>query len=470
MTATHYPIASRSSSGLLNPVFSGLQLRALRTALGFGLMFFLGLGLIVAQLHSMVAAEDMQSMLAVAGVKTGLWILAVWTFAAVALAVGLMLAFIRRHVSGPAAELSRVHEAIARGDLSAAYTPLVSNAVVDRLTQSSMTMLAQLRSITGNMQTSAEENSLLASQIRLASESVASAAREGAVTSSVLSQDAVAREQAITQLSGEADRLAALSTTMREAALDGLKRDKALRVLAQENRARLERTTGALEALTSDALGSAQAIEELSTAVDEIRAFLILVQKISRQSKILALNAAMEAARAGEHGHGFAVVATEVRRLASSSAEAANRTTSLVEEMLERVSRSRESTARTVATVEQVLEATREGKLSLAKVEEETMEGEGLSSRIQGTALESSELVAAMTEKFTNLARGTGAFARAISSVATSSEDHSRQIGEIASAATALQETSKRISQLVGGFRLDKQQDLTATAKLRAVR
>ena len=449
-------MAPRTASGLLSPVFSGLQLRALRTALGFALMFFLGLVVIVAQLYGMVTDGGAESLLSSAGVRAALWILALWIFSAVVLAIGMMLAFIRRHVSGPAAELSRVHEAVARGDLSAAYTPLVSNAVVDRLTESSMTMLNQLRAITGNMQSSAEENSLLASQIRLASESVASAAREGAVTSSALSQEAVAREQAITQLSAEADRLAALSTTMREVALDGLKRDRSLRILAQENRARLEKTAGALEALTSDALGSAQAIEELSAAVDEIRAFLILVQKISRQSKILALNAAMEAARAGEHGHGFAVVATEVRRLASSSAEAANRTTSLVEEMLERVKRSRESTARTVTTVEEVLEATREGKVSLAKVEEGTLEGEELSSRIQGTALESSELVAAMTEKFSTLARGTAAFARAINHVAISSEDHSRQISDIAHAASQLQETSQRISQLVGGFRLEK--------------
>ena len=455
MTATHYPIAPRSASGLLNPVFSRLQLRALRTALSWGTMFFLGLGLITMQVYSMLPPEVVSSLLDVAGVRTGLAILAVWIVGAVVLTTTLMLVFIRRHVSGPAAELSRVHEAIARGELGATYRPATRNAVVDRLTQSTMTMLSQLRAVTGDMQSSAEENSLLASQIRLASESVASAAREGAVTSTALSHDAVAREQAITELSAEAERLTELSTTMREVALDGLKRDKTLHVLAQENSARLERTAGALEALTSDALGSAQAIEELSAAVDEIRAFLTLVQKISRQSKILALNAAMEAARAGEHGHGFAVVAAEVRRLAAGSAEAASRTTSLVEKMLERVRRSRETTARTVATVEQVLVATREGRASLARVEEGTLEGESLSTRIQGTALESSELVAAMTEKLGSLAKGTGAFARAMNHVATSNEDQNRQISEIAEAATALQDTSKRISQLVGSFRLE---------------
>ncbi len=456
MTATPFPIASRAASGLLNPVFSSLQLRALREAFAFGTVFFLGLGLIVAQLYTMLPPELRNAVLAVAGMKTGLWIAVAWLVAALITTAAMMLAFLRRHVSGPAAELALMHEAVGRGDLSTGFKPGVNNGVVDRLTQSTMTMLTQLRAVTGNMQSSAEENSLLASQIRLASESVASAAREGATTSSALSHDAAAREQTIVELSAEADHLVLLSNTLREVAQDGLKRDRALRVLAQENRERLDNTAGALAALNVDALGSAQAIEELSTAVDEIRAFLMLVQKISRQSKILALNAAMEAARAGEHGHGFAVVATEVRRLASSSADAANRTTSLVEEMLERVSRSRESTARTVATVEQVLQATKDGQRSLSKVEEGTLEGEDLSSKIQRTALESSALVTSMTRKFSGLASGTGAFARAMNHAAASNEDHSKQLNQIAEAAGSLQDTSKRISQLVGGFRLEQ--------------
>jgi methyl-accepting chemotaxis protein len=457
MTATPFPIAPRSASGLLNPVFSSLQLRALRTAFAFGTVFFLGLGLIVTQIYSLLPADMRGAILEVAGVRTALLIAALWLVCALITTAGLMLAFIRRHVSGPAAELARMHEAVGRGDLSTHYKPAVSNSVVDRLTQSTMLMLNQLRAVTGNMQSSAEENSLLASQIRLASESVATKAREGATTSSALSQDAVAREETITQLSADADRLVVLASTLREVAQEGLKRDRALRVLARENRTRLDTSAGALNALTADALTSAEAIEELSSAVDEIRAFLMLVQKISRQSKILALNAAMEAARAGEHGHGFAVVATEVRRLAASSAEAANRTTSLVEEMLDRVARSRESTARTVSTVEQVLDATEEGRRSLAKVEEGALEGEELGSKIQQTAMESSDLVSAMTRKFSGLAQGTGAFARAMNNVAASNEDHSKQLHEIALASTSLQETSQRISSLVGSFKLETQ-------------
>lgn len=456
MTATHLPIPSRASAGLLKPVFSSLQLRALRMAFAFGTVFFLGLALILAQMYQLMPAAVRTQALSEPGVRTALWIAALWLLAALVTTAVMMLAFLRRHVTNPAAELALMHEAVGRGDLSATYKPSAANAVVDRLTQSSITMLAQLRGVTGDMRGSAEENSMLASRIRLASQSIASSARESANTSNALSQDAAAREQTIVELSGEANRLASLSTTLREVAQDGLKRDKALRTLAHDNRARLEKASEALESLTADALGSAAAIEELSSAVDEIRAFLILVQKISRQSKILALNAAMEAARAGEHGHGFAVVATEVRRLASTSADAASRTTALVEAMLERVSKSRDSTARTVTTVEQVLETTREGRRSLAKVEEGTLEGEDLSTRMQQSVIESSDLVAAMAKRLNGLVHGTGAFSRAMSNIAASSEEQSRKIEEIAEAAKGLSEGSKRISQLVGTFRTER--------------
>jgi methyl-accepting chemotaxis protein len=180
----------------------------------------------------------------------------------------------------------------------------------------------------------------------------------------------------------------------------------------------------------------------------------VLVQKISRQSKLLALNAAMEAARAGEHGHGFAVVATEVRRLASSSAEAAERTTSLVQEMLDSIKHSRESTAQTVATVEQVLQSTVAARASLARVEEGTVEGEDLSGRMAAAVRDSGELISGMTQRLSTLAQGTSAFARAIDHVAIIGEEQSTNLGELAENASNLTQVSGRISELANTFKL----------------
>ena len=454
MTVTPLHLAPRSSSGLLKPVFSALQRRALATSIAFGTVFLIGLGAISWQIYRQIPSGTRQDLLSMAGVDVALAIAALWIAVALATTVSAALIFVRQHVTGPAAELARTHEAIAKGDLSGNYSPSVSNRAVDRLSRSTSSMLTELRGVAGRMRTSASDTNELAERVASASISAASSARDGAATTNALSQDAIARERAIKELMAEATKLVEISGNLREASQEGLRRDQALRQLARENRARLERTASSLQSLGSDALQSAEGIEAMSAAVDEIGAFLVLVEKIARQSKLLALNAAMEAARAGEHGHGFAVVANEVRRLASSSANAAQRTTSLVQEMLDSVTQSREATSRTVATVEQVLEATRAGRQSLARVEEGTVEGEDLSGRIEKAVRDSNELISTMTQRLAGISFGTTAFSQAIHDVAVSDEQQSRNIADLAAVAHALSDSSARISDLVGTFKL----------------
>lgn len=96
----------------------------------------------------------------------------------------------------------------------------------------------------------------------------------------------------------------------------------------------LEKIIESVNELSNSLNSSSKSIEELENYTQGITKILDTINGIADQTNLLALNAAIEAARAGEAGRGFAVVADEVRSLASKTADSTNEINELIQNLL----------------------------------------------------------------------------------------------------------------------------------------
>ncbi|OPX55247.1 methyl-accepting chemotaxis protein [Oceanospirillum multiglobuliferum] len=335
----------------------------------------------------------------------------------------LMVRIIQRPIGGEPRVIAKVAEVIANGDLSQNLSVKSEDTGIYRavceMSEKLKTLLSGIVVTTQQLERSAEEGSDAASR-----------------NTQTVNQQKKMTDQVVVAVEEMSHSIQEVVQNAAESAA----RSEQGKAETSRGRSSVKQTVQAINELANKLNTSMQEIKELEQKSMEIGSVVEVIQGISEQTNLLALNAAIEAARAGEQGRGFAVVADEVRTLAQRTQESTTEIQAMIQDLQQRTSRTVSAIKNCTDQANDSVQCSQETDQALQVIDEVIDEIAHMNNRV-AVAIEQQSTV-------------TDEMARNMAEISSTLESTTESVLAAEKASKKVEEMADSLGKLVSGFKV----------------
>ena len=366
--------------------------------------------------------------------------------------IGILLT-VNKVMSPLSIMMNEVHD-LAKGDFRNRPSKIQSDDELGMLGEALQEMRSGVSKVMKSVSESAQSLLSSAEALNTTTEQSALAANQVAQSIVRVAEGTNKQLDSVNATSSAIDNLNEIIKTVAADADSAAEQSKSASDVAREGGKTLEQAIEQIKSIEKSSKQTTEAVAKLGESSKEIGQIVDTISGIAEQTNLLALNAAIEAARAGEHGRGFAVVSDEVRKLAESSREAAQKISDLI-------SVSQDDTEKAIADMERGSEEVRIGTENIISmgdalrkiieiVEKVSTQVQDISVSIRSMADNGEQIVGHIR----NIEETSKSSAEEAETVSAATQQQTASVHEIASASTGLAQMANELQKDVQKFKL----------------
>ncbi|MDQ0171744.1 methyl-accepting chemotaxis protein [Paenibacillus tundrae] len=362
----------------------------------------------------------------------------IWYVRRVRMRIGRVSTAIKLAGTGDFTQSIEDHVQDEIGQLSTGYNEMRSSLKL--IIQGGLQAAEKAEHSTGQLLTIAERTTSESEQISSSVEQVA----RGAESQMISTEENL---QAMEEVAVGVQRMADKASSVSESAIYSRKQ-------AENGGETVQMTVEQMSAIHTSVQTTDEIMRMLEAKSAQISQMASTIHEVARQTNLLALNASIEAARAGEHGRGFAVVSSEVRKLAEQAGDSSEKIDELVQGMEQDMLLSITALSKVKDEVQEGIRLTRETELNFSQIRDTN---EQIASEIEEMAATSEEMSAGVEQVVASvheIARHAHTASANSQQAAGSVQEQLQSVEQIKSSAAVLSDISTELQTSLSPFKI----------------